>query len=82
MGYQDNHITPRNVRILALATTVVFELMAGPFVGYFSGYLLINKMKLPPVTMAITVFCGFILSFYAAMITIKKINDAGRKSDA
>jgi F0F1-type ATP synthase assembly protein I len=68
--------TPKTVLMFALATSVIFELMAGPFMGYFTGLFLTDKLGAPPLAMPISVFAGFALSFYAAFITIMKINKA------
>ncbi len=66
---------PKTLLMFALATSVIFELMAGPFIGYFTGAFLINNLKMPPLAMPISVFICFVLSFYAALLTINKINN-------
>ena len=61
-------------RITALAFSVVFELMAGPFLGYFIGSYLVKKMGMRAMAVSIGIFIGFMVSFYAAMLTIMEIN--------
>ncbi len=60
--------------MFALATSAVFELLAGPFIGYFTGIFLTTKFGMPALTMPVAVFTGFALSFYAVLLTINKIN--------
>ena len=61
-------------RITALAFSVVFELTAGPFVGYLAGSFLAQKFHMSSVVVSIGVFIGFGVSLYAAMLTIIQIN--------
>jgi F0F1-type ATP synthase assembly protein I len=67
-------------RMTALASSVVFELMAGPFLGYFIGLFMVKKLHMNAVALSISVFIGFIVSLYAAMLTIMKINKIDEKS--
>ena len=60
-------------RITALAFSVVFELMAGPFLGYFIGTYLVKSLGVSGLAVSIGVLVGFLVSLYAAMLTIMKI---------
>ncbi len=66
----------------ALAFSVIFELMAGPFLGYFIGVYLVKEFNMSSLAVSIGVLVGFLVSFYAAMLTIMKIGkiDARRST--
>jgi F0F1-type ATP synthase assembly protein I len=66
-------------RMTALAFSVVFELMAGPLLGYLIGLYLVKKLGMSSLAVTIGVFVGFLLSFYAAMLTIMKIGKLDAK---
>ena len=66
-------------RITALAFSVIFELMAGPFLGYFIGTYLVKSFGMNSLAVSIGVLIGFLVSFYAAMLTIMKINKLDEK---
>ena len=66
-------------RMTALAFSVIFELMAGPFLGYFIGTYLVKSFGVNGLTVSIGVLIGFLVSFYAAMLTIMKINKLDEK---
>ena len=66
-------------RMTALAFSVVFELMAGPLLGYFIGVYLVKEFHMNTLAVSIAVFVGFMVSFYAAMLTIIKIGKIDAK---
>jgi F0F1-type ATP synthase assembly protein I len=66
-------------RTTALAFSVVFELMAGPFLGYFIGTYLVKSFKVDGLAVSIGVLAGFLMGFYAAMLTIMKIGKINEK---
>ncbi len=68
-------------RIAALSFSVVFELMAGPFLGYFIGAGLVKYFNVTGLAVSIGVLVGFLASFYAAMLTIMKINKIDDKKE-
>lgn len=67
-------------RITALAFSVVFELMAGPLLGYFVGVYLVKTFNMNGAAVSIGVFAGFLVSFYAATLTIMKIYKTDARS--
>ncbi len=66
-------------RIAALASSVVFELIAGPFLGYFIGTYIAKVFNTGSIAVSIGVLVGFCVSLYAAMLTIMKINKLDEK---
>jgi F0F1-type ATP synthase assembly protein I len=69
-------------RMTALAFSVIFELMAGPLLGYFIGVYLVKEFNMNTLAVSIAVFVGFTVSCYAAMLTIMKIGKIDARCSA
>jgi len=61
-------------RVAALASSIVFELLAGPFLGYFISIYLVKNFGLNGIAVSVGVFIGFLVSLYAVTLTVIKIN--------
>jgi hypothetical protein len=67
-------------RLTSLALSVGFELAAGPFIGYYAGTYLVQRLGWSSVAISIFVFVGFFVGLYAATLTVSRINEVNRKA--
>lgn len=68
------------MQIAGLAVSIPFELLAGPFIGYFIGAHLENKFGTHPSVTYIFIAMGFVASVYNAVLIIAMMIKINREN--
>ncbi len=70
-----------SLEVSGLAFSVIFEMVAGPFIGYFIGVFLVDRFRLPHPFVIMAVALGFLAGIYNVAASIRMMKRISRQQD-